>query len=99
MHGRNLAKAAKLYESMDESGGFYTGHARSDCRSTMNVTFTCPTPELDTLFLSEAEDAGMRNLKGHRSIGGLRASIYNAFPVEGCEQLASFMNSFAARNG
>ncbi len=99
MHDRNLAKAAKLYESIDASGGFYTGHARPDCRSTMNVTFACPTPELDTLFLAEAQDTGMRNLKGHRSIGGLRASIYNAFPFEGCEQLASFMNDFAERNG
>jgi len=99
MQEQNLSKAATLYESIDGSGGFYTGHAREDCRSTMNVTFTCPTPDLDSLFLAEAEDAGMRNLKGHRSIGGLRASIYNAFPAEGCRRLASFMNEFAARNG
>jgi len=99
MADRNRHKASVLYDAIDGSGGFYSGHARTDCRSTMNVTFTCPSPELDAAFLAEAEDAGMRNLKGHRSIGGLRASIYNAFPEEGCRRLAHLMADFADRNG
>ena len=99
MADRNRHKAAIIYDAIDGSGGFYSGHARDDCRSTMNIAFTCPTPELDAAFMAEAEDAGMRNLKGHRSVGGLRASVYNAFPEEGCHRLAHLMADFVTRHG
>ena len=95
----NESKANVLYDAIDHSGGFYTGHAHPNCRSTMNVTFTCPNPELDAAFLDKALASGMQNLKGHRSIGGLRASIYNAFPVEGCHRLAALMDEFAQQHG
>jgi phosphoserine aminotransferase len=65
----------------------------------MNLAFTCPTPELDAAFLEAAGANEMVNLKGHRSVGGLRASIYNAFPVEGCSRLADFMQEFARQHG
>ncbi len=99
MADRNRNKAAVIYDAIDASDGFYRGHARSDCRSTMNIAFTCPTPELDAAFMTEAEEAGMRNLKGHRSVGGLRASVYNAFPEEGCHRLAQLMADFVASHG
>lgn len=96
---RNEEKAAVLYRAIDESGGFYRGVARPDCRSTMNVTFRTPSPALDDRFAEEAATHGMDGLKGHRSAGGLRASIYNAFPASGCATLAQFMRAFAAANG
>jgi phosphoserine aminotransferase len=96
---RNEEKAKLLYDVVDSSGGFYTGVARSDCRSAMNVTFRTPSEELDTLFVSEAKKHDMDGLKGHRDAGGLRASIYNAFPRAGCEALVQFMKDFAASNG
>ena len=99
MATRNETKCKVLYDAIDHSGGFYAGHAHVDCRSTMNVAFTCPTPELDAAFLEQATASGMQNLKGHRSIGGLRASIYNAFPIEGCQRLASLMDEFAKSHG
>ena len=94
---RNARKAALLYDAIDE--GFYRGHAERDSRSTMNVVFDLPDEALTKAFLKEAEGHGFDGLKGHRSVGGVRASIYNAFPLEGCELLAAFMRDFAQRNG
>ena len=95
----NEAKAAIVYDAIGDSGGFYRPVARADSRSRMNVTFRTPSEELDGRFLAEAQPRGLSGLKGHRSAGGLRASIYNAFPREGCTTLASFMKDFAGRNG
>jgi len=95
----NKSKAKMLYGVIDSSDGFYIGHAQPADRSTMNVTFKMATPELDSKFVSEAAEAGMSTLKGHRSVGGIRASIYNAMPVEGVESLTAFMKDFAAKNG
>ena len=96
---RNERKAKFIYDVIDASGGFYRGVSRSDCRSRMNITFRCQTPELDSAFVAGAKVEGMDGLKGHRDAGGLRASVYNAFPVAGCERLAQFMREFAAKNG
>ncbi len=96
---RNARKASLLYGTVDESDGFYRGHAAVPDRSTMNVVFTLPDEERTKAFLKEAEGHGFDGLKGHRSVGGLRASIYNAFPLEGCEALAAFMRDFALRAG
>ena len=98
MARRNEAKAAKLYAAMDRTA-FYRGTADHGSRSLMNVTFRLPTEELETRFIREAPDAGLAGLKGHRSVGGLRASIYNAFPVEGVEALAEFMVEFERTRG
>lgn len=95
----NASKAKMLYDVVDGSGGFYIGHAQPADRSMMNVTFKMATSELDSKFVSEAAEAGMSTLKGHRSVGGIRASIYNAMPVAGVEALAAFMKDFAAKNG
>lgn len=95
----NRDKASRLYAIVDGSDGFYQGHAAVDCRSIMNVVFKLGSDELTDRFLAEAADAGMSTLKGHRSLGGVRASIYNAMPVEGVESLAQFMQDFANRNG
>ena len=95
---RNAKKAAILYDAIDGSDGFYTGHAARENRSLMNVTFRLPTAELDTKFCGEAEAAGLDGLAGHRSVGGVRASIYNAFPSEGVDSLVDFMGTFAADN-
>lgn len=99
MHARNKAKAQILYDAIDGSGGYYRGHAALDCRSLMNVTFNLPSDDLAEQFVVEAEASKLDGLRGHRSVGGIRASIYNAFPVEGCEAMAEFMKAFAARNG
>jgi phosphoserine aminotransferase len=96
---RNTEKANAIYEAIDASNGFFKGPAVCGSRSIMNVTFTLPSDELTTAFVKEAETHKLDGLKGHRSVGGIRASIYNAFPLEGCQVLASFMNDFAARNG
>ncbi|NBP87296.1 MAG: 3-phosphoserine/phosphohydroxythreonine transaminase [Planctomycetia bacterium] len=96
---RNAAKAALLYEAIDASGGFYQGHAEPACRSEMNVTFRLPTPELEQAFLAEALAQGLSDLKGHRSVGGIRASVYNAMPVEGVQSLRDFMNDFRNAKG
>jgi len=95
----NEKKAGLIYAAVDESGGFYGGHAKPENRSWMNVTFTLPSDELTNQFVKEAAAAGMDGLKGHRSVGGCRASIYNAFPMEGCQALAEFMGEFARKNG
>ena len=99
MQIKNEEKAAILYNAIDGSDGFYTGHAEPNCRSIMNVTFRLPSAQLDEMFCAEAESNGLDGLRGHRSIGGIRASIYNAFPRDGVEALISFMKDFAARNG
>ena len=96
---RNEEKAEILYKYIDSSDGFYTGHAEKKSRSMMNVTFRLPSPELDDKFANEAEVLGLDGLRGHRSVGGIRASIYNAFPREGVEALVSFMGDFVSRNG
>lgn len=94
----NQRKAEKLYKAIDESG-FYRNPVDPRCRSWMNVPFTLRNPELDSQFLSEASKAGMKTLKGHRSVGGMRASIYNAMPEAGVDALIEFMADFAKRNG
>ena len=91
---RNLEKAAVLYDFLD-SQDFYIPHAEKPHRSYMNVTFKCPTPELDAAFIDGAAAKGLDGLAGHRSIAGMRASIYNAFPKAGCEALVNFMKEFA----
>jgi phosphoserine aminotransferase len=98
MQLRNERKAAKLYAELDRTG-FYRGHARQDCRSLMNVTFRLPSEELEAKFAKESTAAGFDGLKGHRSVGGLRASIYNAFPEEGVNALIDFLRDFEAKNG
>ncbi len=96
---RNEAKAAVLYEAIDGSGGFYRGHAQKASRSRMNVTFRLPSEEMEKGFLKEAQAEGLEGLKGHRSVGGLRASIYNACPLESARALAAFMREFHRRRG
>ena len=95
----NEAKAKVIYDAIDGSGGFYRGVSRPECRSRMNISFRLPSEDLDQRFVTEAAAEGMDGLKGHRDAGGIRASIYNAFPKSGCETLASFMSEFASRNG
>ena len=97
MAARNDAKAAIIYDAIDDSDGFWNGHAHAECRSAMNIPFTAPTPEQDAAFLERAAKEGMSGLKGHRSVGGLRASIYNAFPEAGCTALAQLMRDVAAK--
>jgi phosphoserine aminotransferase len=99
MSVRNEEKAAILYDCIDTSDGYYSGHADRNCRSLMNVTFRLPSAELDEKFCAEAEQEGLDGLRGHRTVGGIRASIYNAFPREGVEVLVDFMKDFASRNG
>ena len=94
----NLKKAALVYDAID-AGDFYRGHAQTTCRSTMNITFNLPSAELESKFIQEAAALGLDGLKGHRSIGGIRASIYNAFPYEGVEKLVDFMGEFKRQNG
>ena len=94
---RNREKSGSLYEVID-GGDFYTGHAEADSRSIMNVTFTLPNDELQDKFVSQAAERSLCNLKGHRSVGGIRASIYNAMPVEGVTALRDFMVEFRDQN-
>ena len=98
MAERNERKAAKLYAAIDRTD-FYRGVADPDSRSRMNVTFRLPTPALEKRFVEKAEAAGLAGLKGHRSVGGLRASIYNAFPEAGVDALATFMAEFERAYG
>ncbi len=98
MYEINKAKAKILYDAIDNSGGFYKGHAEKESRSLMNVTFNLATADLEKKLIDEATKAGFNGLKGHRSVGGLRASIYNAFPTKGVEDLANFMNDFQKQN-
>jgi phosphoserine aminotransferase len=96
---RNEEKAKLLYDALDRSGGFYRPHAKPGSRSRMNVTFRLPSEDLESRFVSESKAARLDGLKGHRSVGGIRASIYNAFPKAGVEALVSFMKDFQRRNG
>jgi len=98
MQRENEQKAQLLYDAIDATD-FYRGHADVDCRSNMNVTFRLPAEELEKKFTAEATAQGLDGLKGHRSVGGIRASIYNAFPRAGVEALVSFMKDFERRNG
>ena len=99
VHAFNKEKAGLLYDAIDNSGGYYTGHAEKEYRSLMNVPFRLPSEELDKKFEAEAKAAGLIMLSGHRSVGGLRASIYNAMPREGVVALCEFMREFAKKNG
>ena len=94
----NRKKAKILYDTIDKSNGFYKGHAKEDSRSLMNVTFNLQTPELEEKCIKEALEKGLIGLKGHRSVGGMRASIYNAMTVEGVESLVNFLNEFKENN-
>ncbi len=98
MERQNRTKADLLYDVIDSHGSFYQGHARPESRSLMNVTFRLPSDEIQAKFLTEAAEHDLVSLKGHRSVGGIRASIYNAMPVEGVQTLANFMKDFASKN-
>src|SRR5574343_251239 len=95
----NAEKARLLYAAIDDSEGFYSNPVDPDCRSAMNVPFVLANPELDAAFLAESKAAGLASLKGHKSVGGMRASIYNAVSLESVQALVAFMNDFAKRNG
>jgi len=95
----NRRKAGLIYQAIDESGGFYRGHALPEARSIMNVPFRLPSEELEDTFAKEAKGNGLIGLKGHRSVGGMRASIYNAMTVAGAEELVKFMKEFQKKNG
>jgi phosphoserine aminotransferase len=98
MAERNRAKAQLLYDTIDSSAGFYRNPVAADCRSWMNVPFTLAEPALDPTFLGEARAGGLMNLEGHRSVGGMRASIYNAMTLAGVTALTDFMRDFARRH-
>jgi phosphoserine aminotransferase len=98
MEKRNRAKADLLYGYIDQSN-FYKNPVEKSARSWMNVPFTLPREELDAAFLKESEAAGLMALKGHRAVGGMRASLYNAIPIEGVQALVDFMKDFAQRHG
>ncbi len=96
---RNQAKSDMVYKTIDESGGFYKGHANPDARSVMNIPFRLPAVELEDAFASESKKAGLIGLKGHRSVGGMRASLYNALGLDAAEALTSFMRDFQKKHG
>ena len=98
METQNRAKSKLLYDVLDASEGFYKGHSQPEWRSMMNVSFRLATDELTSKFVAGAEKEGMTDLKGHRSVGGIRASIYNAMPVEGVERLRDYMIRFHKEN-
>lgn len=98
MHQINKEKAILLYDVIDESNGFYRGHARKESRSLMNVAWRLPSEELEKSFIEAAKKRGLSELKGHRSVGGIRASIYNAMPREGIQALCNFMADFQKKN-
>ncbi|HNN97260.1 MAG TPA: 3-phosphoserine/phosphohydroxythreonine transaminase [Pseudomonadota bacterium] len=99
MARRNLEKAHLVYGAIDAAPGFYRGHAKADSRSLMNITFRLPTPALEDEFVKGAKAQGLDGLKGHRSVGGIRASVYNAFPLSGAQCLAQYMAEFARKHG
>jgi phosphoserine aminotransferase len=99
MAERNVRKAQTIYDAIDQSGGFYRGHAERESRSQMNVTFQLRSEALEKQFVAEAQAAGMIGLAGHRSVGGIRASLYNAVSPEAARTLAAFMNEFVRTNG
>jgi phosphoserine aminotransferase len=94
----NRAKTDLIYRAIDESNGFYSGHAETAYRSRMNVTFRLHSEDNEKKFLKEAEAAGFVGLKGHRSVGGCRASTYNAVPYASCAALAEFMTDFQKKH-
>jgi phosphoserine aminotransferase len=94
----NRSKAKMLYDVIDKSNGFYKGHAITDSRSLMNVTFNLSNPELEAKCIEEGLKRGLVGLKGHRSVGGMRASIYNAMPIEGVNALTEFLKEFQENN-
>jgi len=96
---RNIAKARLLYRTIDESGGFYANRVDPLARSRMNVPFSLRDARLDAPFLADAQARGLVQLRGHRTVGGMRASLYNAMPLEGVQALAAFMQEFARRHG
>ncbi|MFL2876441.1 MAG: 3-phosphoserine/phosphohydroxythreonine transaminase [Pontiellaceae bacterium] len=98
MHALNQRKAAKLYDAIDATD-FYSGTAVKTCRSDMNITWRIANEDLESVFIEEATKENLKTLKGHRSVGGVRASIYNAFPEAGVDALISFMKEFEARHG
>lgn len=98
MYKTNLEKADLLYKCIDDSNGYYKGHSEKSSRSLMNITWRLPSEDLEKKLIDEAKKAGFDGLKGHRSVGGLRASIYNAFPIKGVMDLVSFLNEFKAKN-
>jgi phosphoserine aminotransferase len=95
---RNRTKAELLYGAIDASG-FYKNPVARNCRSLMNIPFTLADPKLDPAFLAAAAAAGLYNLEGHRSVGGMRASLYNAMPLAGVQALTAFMKEFERRHG
>ncbi|MFW9487246.1 3-phosphoserine/phosphohydroxythreonine transaminase [Xanthomonas euvesicatoria pv. euvesicatoria] len=96
---RNAEKAALVYGAIDGSGGFYRNLIKPAARSRMNIPFFLPDEQLDALFVSESKAAGLLALKGHKAVGGIRASLYNAMPVAGAQALAAFMHDFQQRHG
>ena len=95
----NRVKAGLVYDAIDQSGGFYRGHAKADARSLMNIPFRLPSEELEDTFAKEAKKNNLIGLKGHRSVGGMRASVYNAVTIEGAKALVDFMKDFQKKNG
>ena len=98
MDAINQQKAGKIYKFLDGSDGFYRGRANQSDRSLMNAIFTLPSPELEVKFLAASSDAGFSGLRGHRAIGGIRASIYNALSISAVDQLLGFMEDFQRKN-
>ena len=98
MQIRNEKKSQMIYKAIDDSNGFYAGHAEKDSRSIMNVTFNLPSKELESKFLAEAAERKLGGLKGHRSVGGIRASMYNSLPYDAAVALAIYMNEFKKKN-
>jgi len=96
---RNAQKSALVYAAIDGSGGFYRNEVANAVRSRMNIPFVLPSAELDARFVAEAKAAGLLALKGHKAVGGIRASLYNAMPLEGAQALVAFMGDFQQRNG
>ncbi|MEI6222736.1 MAG: 3-phosphoserine/phosphohydroxythreonine transaminase [bacterium] len=95
---KNIEKAGLLYQAFENSSGFYRGHAETNSRSRMNISFRLPEEELEKKLVKEATEAGFIGLKGHRSVGGLRASLYNAFPLQGVKDLVTFLQDFQTKN-
>ena len=95
----NRVKAGLVYDAIDQSGGFYRGHAKPEARSLINIPFRLPSEELEETFAKEAKKNNLIGLKGHRSVGGMRASVYNAVTTEGAQSLVDFMKEFQKKNG
>jgi phosphoserine aminotransferase len=95
----NRIKAGLVYDAIDQSGGFYRGHTKPDARSLMNIPFRLPSEELEDTFAKDAKKNNLIGLKGHRSVGGMRASIYNAVTIQGAQALVDFMKEFQKKNG